>query len=111
MAANYAKPVTRFIQWGVVVLGSGAWLACATALHSQMKRDVSRQWSCPESQIEVVGQGKDVFRVSGCGQTAIFLCQPSKVGPAQDPHVGMAQEEEHRLQGGHECQRMKRDEP
>lgn len=88
-----------------VTLGHG----CSSAPSQRMIREASEEWSCPESRIEVTRQGNDVFRVSGCGQSALYVCSNSSPPPAKDPHVQLGSEEEYRVQNSGSCYRLKKE--
>jgi hypothetical protein len=77
-----------------------------------MRARAADDWSCPKSEVTVTSQGKDVFRVSGCGRSALYSCRAEGVAP-RDPHSGSGappSESEYRLQGGGDgCYRLNRD--
>jgi hypothetical protein len=78
-------------------------LACTTTSTRQgMKIQAAEDWHCPKSAIVVANEGANSFRVSGCGQSALYVCEED--GPrtpnAAPPQASMAEEEEYRVQGG-----------
>jgi hypothetical protein len=97
------------MKLAVVTLVGLALCACTSGLHSQMKHDVSAEWGCPEGQIDVVSQGSDVYRVSGCGQSALYACDDGERFTEDDPHSGASHENEHRMGPGATCSRVRRD--
>jgi len=86
--------------------------ACGTtSTVGGMRARAADEWNCPESTIHVTNEGQNVFRVSGCGRTALYECSdgpPSPPGgPAQsDPKAA----EKYRYQGaGAACYKSSRD--
>jgi hypothetical protein len=78
-----------------------------------MRARAAKDWSCPESSIDVTNQGQDVFRVSGCGQTVLYECSgdaPSGPGGGPPPQSNVNAEQEYRFQGaGTSCSKVTRD--
>jgi hypothetical protein len=76
-----------------------------------MRARAANDWDCPESSISVSNQGQNLYRVMGCGQTALYECsggsEPPPGGPPQsDPVAG----EEYRFQGaGEACHKVSSD--
>jgi hypothetical protein len=87
--------------------------ACAsTSTVGGMRARAAEDWGCPESAISVTNEGQSLFRVSGCGQTALYECttdeSPSPAGspPQSDVNSG----EDSRYQGlGTACHKSSRD--
>jgi hypothetical protein len=89
-------------------------LVCActsTSTVGGMRARAADEWSCPEDSIGVTNEGQNVFRVSGCGRTALYECSggsgPAPGGSSQS-NPGSA--EEYRYQGaGDGCYKASRD--
>jgi hypothetical protein len=86
--------------------------ACnSTSTVGGMRARAADEWSCPESAIEVSNQGQNAYRVSGCGQTALYECSgDSSLGPQSPPQSNANAAEEYRFQGaGSSCHKVSRD--
>jgi hypothetical protein len=87
-------------------------LACTPAYTpSGMKARAAEEWQCPESSIQVTNEGQSTFRVSGCGQSALYVCQSNVPTPADAlPQSGLVSEEEFRYsRAGADCHKATRD--
>ena len=91
-----------------------AFLLCACKSSSTvggMRARAANEWDCPEGSIDVSNQGQNLYRVIGCGRTALYECSggsaPPPGGPVQsDPVAG----EEYRFQGaGEACHKVSSD--
>ena len=85
--------------------------ACTTtSSRAGMKVLAAEEWQCPKSSIRVTNEGANAFRVSGCGQSALYVCESdtsSRSGGAP-PQGSMAEEEEYRVQDGN-CHKASHD--
>jgi hypothetical protein len=80
-----------------------ACLACTTTSTRQgMRIQAAEDWHCPKGSIRVTNEGASSFRVSGCGQSALYVCEDEapRTPSAAPPQASMAEEEEYRVQGG-----------
>jgi len=88
-------------------------VACGTtSTVGGMRARAADEWSCPESEISVTNEGQSVFRVSGCGQTALYECsdEGSPPGPGGPPQSNPNAAEQYRYQGaGAACHKSSRD--
>jgi hypothetical protein len=52
----------------------GILLACSTST-SALRARYAKERKCPESRVAVSEQGGAVYRASGCGQLAEYICE------------------------------------
>ncbi|HEX2734178.1 MAG TPA: hypothetical protein VHM70_21360 [Polyangiaceae bacterium] len=76
--------------WVVTCVGVAA---CGATSNAQIRSQASREWNCPESQIEVEREGANTLRATGCGKSEIWICDPPRKG-AEDMHTGPVTEAE-----------------
>jgi hypothetical protein len=97
------------IHWKLGALGACcASLACTpSSTREGMRIRAADEWNCPKSTITVTNEGQNTFRVTGCGQSALYGCSEGAAGSDTDPHGTMASEEEYRQRGA-DCTKLSR---
>lgn len=88
-----------------VVFASGALSCGVGATNEQLRARFARDFSCPESSVRIVNEGRDVVRAEGCGKTQLYVCVRSPTAGNEPPSHGRVVSEEELRYRSPECQR------
>lgn len=60
----------------VVLLCALGLVACGGSglNRSNLRADAAERWNCPKNRIEETQESPTVVRVTGCGQSAVYIC-------------------------------------
>jgi hypothetical protein len=68
--------MARFTRVCGLLAASLVVLACGggTLNRSSVRSDAAERWNCPKKEITETQESPTVVRVTGCGQSAVYVC-------------------------------------